>query len=313
MKVLVTGGAGFIGSHIAEACWQQGARVVATDNLETGQLENLAWGRGNAALEFVEGAVRDRDLMRRLMRDCDWVFHQAAVASVPASVERPEETHATNLTAVLQMLAIAREAGVKRFVFASSSAVYGDDPSPVKSEDLGPRPISPYGLQKYAAERYAGLFYPLYGMETVCLRYFNVFGPRQSFDSPYSGVIARFCTRALEGQPPIIFGDGLQSRDFVYIANVVQANLRAAERPADQVAGRVFNIAGGESINLLQLAAALGQLLGNDLQPKFEAARSGDVRFSRADISLARKHLNYMPSVSWERGLAATLEFYRRS
>lgn len=313
MNVLVTGGAGFIGSHIAEALCRRGARVIALDNLEFGDAKNLEWARGNSALELVEGDVRDRDTMKKVMRGCEWVFHHAAAASVPDSVARPEETNAANLTAVLQMLVLARECGVRRFVFASSSAVYGDDPAEVKREDLGPRPISPYGLQKYAAERYAQLFHQLHGLETVSLRYFNVFGPRQSFDSPYSGVIARFCTRMLAGERPIVFGDGLQCRDFVYIDNVVRANLLAAERPSEQVAGRVFNIASGNSSTLLDLAAALNRLTGQKLEPEFRPARSGDVRYSRAGISLARERLGYEPAVSFEEGLARTLEFYRNT
>jgi UDP-glucose 4-epimerase len=287
--------------------------VIAFDNLEFGDAKNLAWAGGNAALDFVEGDVRDKEALRKAMRGCDWVFHHAAAASVPDSVARPEETNAANLTAVLQMLVLARECGVRRFIFASSSAVYGDDPTEVKREDLGPRPISPYGLQKYAAERYAQLFYQLHGLETVSLRYFNVFGPRQGFDSPYSGVIARFCTRMLAGEAPIVFGDGLQCRDFVYIENVVQANLLAAERPAAQAAGQVFNIASGRSSTLLELAAALNGLTGQKLEPEFRPARSGDVRFSRADISLARERLGYDPKVSFEEGLARTLAFYREA
>ncbi|MBC8095756.1 MAG: NAD-dependent epimerase/dehydratase family protein, partial [Akkermansiaceae bacterium] len=212
MNVLVTGGAGFIGSHIAEACCREGARVRVLDNFDTGSQGNLAWIRSGDPVEIVNGDIRDRVVTAKAMQGCDWIFHQAAVASVPASVEHPEETNAANLTAVLQMLLLARDTGVKRFIFASSSAVYGDDPTPVKTEDLGPRPISPYGLQKYAAERYAVMFHQLYGLETVSLRYFNVFGPRHSFDSPYSGVIARFCTRSLARERPTIFGDGGQSR-----------------------------------------------------------------------------------------------------
>lgn len=286
--------------------------MIVLDNLEFGDTKNLAWARASDRLEFVQGDIRDRDLVRKLMSECECVFHKAAVASVPDSVARPEETNAANLNAVLQMLVLAPECNVRRFVFASSSAVYGDDPTEVKTEELGPKPISPYGLQKYAAERYAQLFHQLHGLETVSLRYFNVFGPRQSFNSPYSGVIARFCTRVLEGQPPIIFGDGLQSRDFVFIDNVVQANLLAAERPAAEVAGRVFNIATGQSSNLLDLAAALNKLTGQSLQPDFQPPRSGDVRFSRADISLARHHLAYEPKVTFEQGLARTLDFYRQ-
>jgi nucleoside-diphosphate-sugar epimerase len=312
MKALVTGAAGFIGSHIAEALCRRGAKVIAFDDLSAGGLQNLAWSReGHPDLEFVQRDVTDKLAIQDALRGCDWVFHEAAVASVPFSVAHPRETNEANLTAALQLLIAAREAGVKRFVFASSSAIYGDSDAPIKHEAHAPDPLTPYALQKFAAERYARMFHHLYGLPTVSLRYFNVFGPRQSFQSPYSGVIARFCTAMLGGEPPTIFGDGLQSRDFVYIDNVVSANLLAVEEPVERVAGGVFNIGGGESITLLDLVAELNRLTGQQLKPRFESARAGDVRHSRADISAARRELRYEPSVTWQEGLGRTLNFYK--
>lgn len=311
MKVLVTGGAGFIGSHIAEALCRKGAEVVVLDNLCLGGVENLAWKRQGDSLELVVGDVSDPALVRKVMAGCEWVFHEAALPSVPVSVDKPLETNRDNLSATLDMLVAARDLRVKRFMFASSSAVYGNNPTPLKAEELPPDCLSPYALQKYASEQYARMFHHLYGLETVSFRYFNVFGPRQSFNSPYSGVIARFCTLAIEGTAPTIFGDGLQSRDFVYIDNVVQANLLGAERPADQVAGKFFNIGGGQSINLLQLVEELGKIVGKPLSPKFGPPRVGDVKHSAADIAQAKSCLAYEPNISWQEGLRRTLEFYR--
>jgi UDP-glucose 4-epimerase len=311
MKALVTGGAGFIGSHLAEALCRRGAQVVALDDLSLGNVKNLDWKRNGDALEFVEGNVADEKLVRRLMAGCDWVFHEAAMPSVPRSVAEPVKSNVQNLDAALQMLVLARDAGVKRFLFASSSAIYGDTEVAAKHEQLPPNPLSPYALQKYAAEKYGQLFHKLYGLPAVSLRYFNVFGPRQAFDSPYSGVIAKFCTGMLAGRAPLIFGDGGQSRDFTYIENVVRANLLAAEAPSAKVAGRVFNIAGGQSISLLQLVAELNRLTGQALKPVFEPPRAGDVRSSLADVTAAREALGYQSVVSWEDGLQKTLEFYK--
>jgi UDP-glucose 4-epimerase len=312
MKAIVTGGAGFIASHLAQALCRRGARVVVVDNLSLGSEANLAWRQPGDQLEFVKGDVADERLARDLVRGADWVFHEAALPSVPISVDRPLETNRDNLDAALLWLVAARDAKVRRFMFASSSAVYGNHPAPAKQEGLPPDPLSPYALQKYAAERYGQLFHQLYGLETVSLRYFNVFGPRQSFNSPYSGVIARFCTDMLQRRRPTVLGDGLQSRDFVYIDNVVQANLLAAERPAEAVAGKVYNVGGGQSINLLQLIEELNVQTGQRLEPEFGPARAGDVRSSLADISAARADLAYTPAVSWQTGLGHTLEFYRR-
>jgi UDP-glucose 4-epimerase len=309
MKALVTGGAGFIGSHLAEALCRRGASVVVIDNLSLGKVANLAWRGNGDALEFVEGDVANEALVKKLVAGCDWVFHEAAMPSVPVSVAKPIETNAQNIDATLRLLVLARDAGVKRFLFASSSSIYGDVDVPAKHEGLPPSPLSPYALQKYTGEKYCQLFYRLYGLPTVALRYFNVFGPRQAFSSPYSGVIAKFCTGMLAGNAPVIYGDGLQARDFTFIANVVRANLLAAEAP--DAAGKVFNVAAGQSITLLDLVAGLNHLTGQNLQPRFEPARVGDVRSSLADISAAQRELGYQVEVSWEEGLSRTLNFYR--
>jgi nucleoside-diphosphate-sugar epimerase len=230
---------------------------------------------------------------------------------VPVSVAQPLQTNKENLDAALELLIASRDAGVKRFMFASSSAIYGDSEVNPKVEDHLPNPLSPYALQKYGAEKYGQMFYHLYGLETVSFRYFNVFGPRQSFNSPYSGVIAKFCTLALEKKHPSIFGDGTQSRDFVYVKNVVSANLLAAEAPAERVAGKVYNVGCGESINLLQLLGTLNELTGQSLQPQFAPPRQGDVKHSQANIEAAKRDLGYKVLVPWKEGLSNTLDFYR--
>lgn len=313
MKALITGGAGFIGSHIAQALCQRGAKVIVLDNLSLGQKHNLDWAAAaKADLEFVEGDVTDEPLVKKLISGCDWVFHEGALPSVPRSVQQPLESNFFNVDGTLRMLVAARDAGVKRFLFASSSSIYGDVDAPKKYEGLPPNPLSPYALQKYAGEKYCQLFHRLYGLPTVALRYFNVYGPRQAFDSPYSGVIAKFCTAMLKSETPVIYGDGLQSRDFTYIENVVQANLMAAEAPAEKVAGGVFNAATGHSITLLDLVRDLNDLTGQSIQPRFEPGRAGDVRSSLADNSAAEKAFGYKATVTWKEGLAKTLDFYRK-
>ncbi len=311
MKALITGGAGFIGSHLAEALCRRGATVVALDDLSGSSLANLAWRQPGDALEFVQGDAGDEILLKKILPGCDWVFHEAALPSVPRSVAEPVQSNAQNLDASLQLLVAARDAKVKRFLFASSSAIYGDSEVSPKHEGLPPQPLSPYGLQKYAAEKYGQMFHQLYGLETIGLRYFNVFGPRQAFDSPYAGVIARFCTALLAGNAPVIFGDGRQSRDFTYVENVVAANLLAVEAPAAKVAGQVFNVAGGQSVSLRQLVEELNRLLGKNLEPCLEPARAGDIRHSLADIAAIRAALGFEPQVTWQEGLRRTLDFYR--
>lgn len=312
MKVLVTGGAGFIGSHIAQKLTSLGARVLVLDDFSSGAHHNLAWSKGSGELEIIEGSAGDESLLARLVPGCDWVFHHAAVASVPQSVAQPLETNRQNLDATLKLLVAARDAGVRRFVFASSSAIYGETSADSLCESLPPAPLTPYGLQKYASERYCQIFQQLYGLPTVALRYFNVFGPRQSFNSPYSGVIARFCTLMLRGETPVIFGDGSQCRDFVFINNVVNANLRAAETAPEQVAGRVFNVGTGASITLNQLVDDINELTGQKLVARREPPRQGDILRSQADISALKEATGFTAEVSWKEGLARTLDFYRQ-
>jgi UDP-glucose 4-epimerase len=308
LKVLVTGGAGFIGSHIAEALCKRGAKVIVLDNLSTGDQRNLAWAKRD--LEFVEGDICNGALVEKILADCEWVFHQAAQASVPYSVAEPEITNQQNLDATVALLSASRRHEVRRFIFASSSSVYGEIDA-VANEEMPVRPLSPYALQKYASERYCQIFTWFKGLETVSLRYFNVFGPRQSSNSPYSGVIARFCKQTLAGEQPTILGDGKQTRDFVYINNVVEANLLAAE--SMKVPGKVYNIGTGKSVNLLELIEELNRLTGQKLEPKFKPSRAGDVRFSQCDITAARSDLDYQPKGDLRLGLNETLEFYRRT
>ena len=313
MKALVTGGAGFIGSHISEALCRKGVEVFVLDNLTLGNPANLSWKRPGDQIDLVEGDIRDTALLAKLMPGIDWVFHQGALPSVPRSVAAPLESNAHNLEGTLNVLLAARDAGVKRLMFASSSSIYGNADVPAKYEGLPVQPLSPYALQKYGGERYCQLFHQLYGFETVALRYFNIFGPRQAFDSPYSGVIAKFCTCMLAGEAPSINGDGSQARDFTFVDNAVAANLLAAEAPAGRAAGKVFNVAAGHSIDLLRLVKDINQLTGQQLQPQFKPARAGDVLHSLADISAARECLNYEVQVGWEEGLRRTLEFYRET
>jgi len=312
MKALVTGGAGFIGSHIAEALCRKGAEVIVLDNLSLGNSANLDWKKPGDKIDLVEGDICDLPLLTKLMPGVDWVFHQGALPSVPRSVAAPLESNANNLDGTLNVLVAARDAGVKRLMFASSSSIYGNADAPAKYEGLPVQPLSPYALQKYGGERYCQLFHQLYGFEAIALRYFNIFGPRQAFDSPYSGVIAKFCTFMLEGKEPVIFGDGSQARDFTFVDNAVSANLLAAEAPAEKAAGKVFNVAAGHSIDLIRLVKDINLLTGQQLQPRFEPARAGDVLHSLADISAARAGLNYEVKVDWEEGLRQTLEFYKQ-
>ena len=305
---LVTGGAGFIGSHIAEALACRHDHVRVLDNLSTGHLSNLDPIRDR--VEFIEGDLLDVETVERAVDGVDCIFHEAALASVPRSVKDPLATNAACVTGTLTLLDAARRAGVRRLVYAASSSAYGDQPFSSKRESDLPGPLSPYAVAKLAGEHYCRAFTATYRFETVAIRYFNVFGPRQDPNSPYSAVIPKFITSLLAGEPPIIYGDGLQSRDFTYIENVVHGNLLAAD--AQDVAGRVFNVACGGSITLLDLLQALNELLGTDIQPCFENPRAGDVRQSLADISLARKLLDYEPRVGIREGLARSIEYYRQ-
>ena len=304
---LITGGAGFIGSHIAEALVERGDKVRVVDNLSTGHLSNLDGFRDK--VEFVEGDLRDAKVMAQVVDGVDCIFHEAALASVPRSVEDPLATNAACVTGTLTLLDAARRAGVRRMVYAASSSVYGDQPTSSKREADLPKPISPYGAAKLAGELYCQAFTATYAFETVCLRYFNVFGPRQDPDSEYSAVIPRFISAMLSGGQPEIYGDGLQSRDFTFVANVVQANLLAAD--AKHVAGQSFNLANGRSTDLLTLLDAINHLLDTDVKPKHSPPRAGDVRESLADITRARELLGYEPIVDFEEGLRRSIDYYR--
>ena len=304
---LVTGGAGFIGSNIAEALVKRGDSVRVLDNLSTGFSHNL----DGFDVELVEGDITNATHVANAVKGVDYVYHQAALASVPRSVKDPLATNQACVTGTLNVLHESHKAGVKRVIYAASSSAYGDQPFMSKRELDLPAPLSPYAVAKLAGEYYCRAFYSTYGLETVCIRYFNVFGPRQDPGSPYSAVIPLFITALLEGKQPVIYGDGEQTRDFTFIENVVHGNLLAAKAPAEKVAGRVFNVANGKTISLNQMLAKLNELLGTDMQPKFEDARVGDVKDSLADISQARTCLGYEPIVDFNTGLERSIEFYR--
>jgi UDP-glucose 4-epimerase len=306
-NVLVTGGAGFIASHIAQACVERGDKVKVLDNLSMGFLHNLESIKNE--IEFIEGDVADESVTAKAMQGVELVFHQAALASVPMSIERPMNTHRSCVTGTLNVLHQAALAGVRRVVYAASSSAYGDRPFSAKRETDLPQVLSPYAAAKLAGELYCQAFYHSFGLETVGLRYFNVFGPRQDPASPYSAVIPLFVSAILSGNPPIIFGDGGQSRDFIFVKNVVHGNLLAADTPA--AAGKIFNMAEGRQTSLLQLLNLLADLLGESVQPNFQPARVGDVRESLADITQARNVLGYEPQTTLEEGLRQTIDYYR--
>jgi len=301
---LVTGGAGFIGSHLADALIGRGHQVRIVDNFSSGKKANVPSGA-----EIVEGDLADDGVAAAAVAGCEYVLHQAAIPSVPRSVNDPLGTNRANVDATLQMLVAARDAGVRRLVFAGSSSEYGNSPVQPKREDMRPAPITPYALQKWAGEQYCAMFSSLYGLETVSIRYFNVFGPRQAPDSPYSGVISLFIKAFLSGQAPLIHGDGRQTRDFTYVSNVVDGVLAAAT--AEGISGEVINVATGGRVSLLELARALQLITGTDLQPTLGPPREGDVKDSQADIFKARKMLGYEPAVPFEEGLRRTVEWFR--
>jgi UDP-glucose 4-epimerase len=309
-QCLVTGGAGFIGSHLVEALVRRGDQVRVLDNLSTGRRENL--GANAAKVEFLEADLCDAAAVGRAVAGCDVVFHQAALASVPRSVEKPLETHAACASGTLNVLDQSRQAGVRRVVYAASSSAYGNQPTPRKSEGDLPSPLSPYAAAKLTGELYCQAFWHSYGLETVALRYFNVFGPRQDPNGPYAAVIPLFIKAILSGERPTIYGDGGQTRDFTYVENVVQANLKAAEAPAE-AAGRVFNVGNGQTVSLLDLLKTLNEIMGGRIEPIFALPRAGDVRDSLADITLARQLLGYEPTVDLRTGLRPTVEYYRQA
>jgi len=305
---LITGGAGFIGSHLVRELLRRRQKVRVLDNFSTGRRENLDGCLHR--IELIQGDVRDQAVLNRAVRNADYVLHQAALASVPRSIDHPLETNQVNVEGTLGLLLAAREAGAKRFVLASSSSVYGPSPRLPKRESARPRPISPYAISKFTGEQYCRVFSQLYGLQTVCLRYFNVFGPRQNPASQYAAVIPKFILSLLQGERPVIHGDGRQSRDFSYVSNVVQANLLACRvRLAD---GPVFNVACGRRYTINDLAARLSRILGFRDTPVHTAPRPGDVRHSLADISRARQLLGYRPDVSFEVGLRRTVAWFKK-
>jgi nucleoside-diphosphate-sugar epimerase len=307
MRYLVTGGAGFIGSNTVDELVRRGHSVVVLDDLSSGKEDNLAEIRNK--ITFIKGSITDIEVVRKAMHEAEYVIHLAARTSVPRSVKDPIETNRINIDGTLNVLVAAKELKAKRVVFAASSSAYGETPTLPKVETMQPVPISPYGVTKYVGELYGQTFGRCYGLENVSLRYFNIFGPRQDPGSPYSGVLAKFCTAFLEETEPVIFGDGEQSRDFTFVENAVQANLLACEAP--NASGRVFNIGTGSRFTLNQTVQLLGKISGKPLKPKYEPSRDGDIRGSQADISQAREYLEYDPQVGFEEGLGRTFEWYR--
>jgi len=309
MRYLVTGGAGFIGSNTVDELVRRGHSVVVLDDLSSGKEDNLAEVRNK--ITFIKGSITDIEVVRKAMHEAEYVLHLGARTSVPRSVKDPIETNKINIDGTLNVLVAAKELKVKRVVFAASSSAYGETPTLPKVETMQPQPISPYGVTKFVGELYGQTFGRCYGLENVALRYFNIFGPRQDPSSPYSGVLAKFCTAFLEDTPPVVFGDGEQTRDFTYVDNAVQANLLACEAP--NVSGKVFNVGVGGRVSLNEVLRELGKITGKTLEAKYEPPREGDIRDSQADISQAREFLGYSPQVSFEEGLARTFEWYRET
>jgi len=307
MRYVVTGGAGFIGSHTVDELVRRGHSVVVLDDLSSGKEDNLLESRNK--ISFIKGSITDLEAVRKAMQEADYVLHLAARTSVPRSVKDPIETNKINVDGTLNVLVAARDAKVKRVVFAASSSAYGETATLPKVETMQPEPISPYGVTKYVGELYGQTFGRVYGLENVALRYFNIFGPRQDPSSPYSGVLAKFCMAFLEETQPVIFGDGEQTRDFTYVENAVSANLLACEAP--NVSGRVFNIGIGGRFSLNKTVELLAEISGKRLEAKYEPPREGDIRDSQADITQAQQLLGYEPLVQFEEGLRRTLEWYR--
>ena len=306
---VVTGGGGFIGSHIVEELLRRSETVRVIDNFSTGKRENVEPFKNRA--EIIDADIAEAKNLARFLKGADYVIHQAAIPSVPKSVLDPVKSHHANVNGTLNLLNASREAGLKRVVYASSSSLYGDSPTLPKHEGMMPNPLSPYGAQKLFAEIYCQVFTRVYGLETVSLRYFNVFGPRQDATSLYSGVLALFIPAVLEDRRPTIYGDGLQSRDFTYVQNVVEANLLACTVPG--VAGQVFNVACGDRITVNSMLQQINEILGKDVSPIYADPRLGDIKHSQADITRAKEHLGYQPRVSFEEGLRNTIEWYRKN
>ncbi|MCX6271422.1 MAG: SDR family oxidoreductase [Bacteroidetes bacterium] len=308
MKYLVTGGAGFIGSNITRSLLQKGEFVSVFDNLSTGRIENIAPFTGNPLFKLFEGDLRNYNELLKACEGIDFILHQGALPSVPRSVADPLTSNNVNILGTLHVLLAARETGVKRVVYASSSSVYGNNPTLPKVENMPVSPLSPYALTKYSGERYCQIFNDIYSLQTVCLRYFNVFGPNQDPTSQYSAVIPKFIRLIKQGKQPVIYGDGLQSRDFTFVDNNINANILASTAP--DAAGKVFNIACGERYTLIDLVDNLNQIMGTNIRPMFENSRPGDVKHSMADINKAREILGYNVNVSFPEGLKKTVEFF---
>lgn len=306
---LITGVAGFIGSSLARAVLAQGDAVRGIDNFSTGKRTNLAEILDR--IDFREADLLDLEALQSACQGVDFVLHEAAIPSVPRSVSNPLESNRANVDATVNVLVAARNAKVKRVVYAASSSAYGETPTLPKREDMFPAPISPYAVAKLASEYYMASFFACYGLETVALRYFNIFGPRQDPTSPYSGVLAKFITQMLKGEQPTIFGDGKQSRDFTYVDNVVHANLLACKAPASGVAGKVFNVATGSRIDLNEMFTVVKKVVGYPGEVHYGPERAGDVKHSLADLSRAEKYLGYRPQVNFEEGLRRTIDWYR--
>lgn len=307
-KYLVTGGAGFIGSNIVRKLLELGEEVRVLDNLSTGKIENIK--PLLEKIEFIEGDFTDLEVAKKAVRGIDYVLHQGAIPSVPRSVDDPIKTNEANILGTLNMLLASRDEKVKRFVYAASSSAYGDSLVMPKEENMNVAPMTPYAIQKLTGEQYCQSFYRLYGLETVCLRYFNVFGPNQDPESVYSAVIPLFIKKMLKGEAPVIYGDGDISRDFTYVDNNIDANLKACLAPKE-VAGEVINIATGYEISLDQLVEKINKVLGTDIKPIYKEARKGDIKHSLADISKAKKLLGYEPLVNFDESLRKTIEFYK--
>ncbi len=309
MKYLITGGAGFIGSNIVKKILEQGDFARVVDNFSTGKKENIKEFLDGQNFELLEGDLTYIEAARKSVKDIDFVLHQAAIPSVQRSVEDPVGSNNANITATLNLLIAAKDEGVKKFVYASSSSIYGDNPELPKKEDFPVLPISPYALTKYAGERYCQIFWKLYGLPSICLRYFNVFGPKQNPLSQYSAVIPKFINALLKSERPVIYGDGNQSRDFTFVDNVVEANLLAAK--ASDGFGEVFNIACGKENSLNQLLLTLQEIINTEVAAEYKPGRAGDVPHSKADISKAEKFLEYKPKIEFKEGLIKTVDWYR--
>ncbi len=309
-KTLVTGGAGFIGSHIVDRLLKEGFEVTVIDDLSTGRRENIAHHQDRKDFHFVKGDIRNTALVKKVVEDVDAVFHEAALVSVPRSIEDPLLTNEINVSRTLNLLKACTDANVKRFIYASSTAIYGDTETLPKHEKLMPQPISPYAVSKLAAENYVKIYHKVYGLNTICLRYFNVYGSRQTY-SPYSGVITIFINNLLKNEPPVIYGDGKQTRDFVHVQDVVEANVLALTR--ETAIGEVLNVATGTPTTINQLVAVLQQIMKTSLEPVYTSPRPGDIRHSYADITRANKLLQYNPEISLKDGLTELVKWYADS